>query len=86
MKWTHDIPKRNGWYWHRHVIGDIPDDTPIHCIIMRHPKKVRGRWTYIYDPHPSAYWNGQWRPVTEMPNGYRWFWSNVPIRLPKEAK
>lgn len=85
MKWTTDLPKKTGWYWLRHTVGSIPDDTIIHCVIMRHPVKRRGRWVYKYDERPSAIWRKKWTDVANLPKGYRWQWSDRPIRLPSPA-
>lgn len=83
MKWTHDKPNKDGWWWSRHIIGSIPEDVPIHAIVMQHPVKKRGKWSYKYDDNVSVYWRGQWRSVDEFPTGWNWFWSDSPIKPPK---
>lgn len=85
MHWTRNKPTRTGWYWQRHVVGDIPSDAPRHCIIMRRTVQLRGRWVYQYDKRPSVYWNGKWIDIKDFPEGYRWFWSDKPIRMPQRG-
>jgi hypothetical protein len=82
VKWTTSLPTRTGWYWLRHVVGSIPYDEPVHCVLMRQAVKRRGKWVYNYDGRPSVYWNGRWRDLSAVPTGIRWFWSDRPIRLP----
>lgn len=40
MVWTNKLPTQTGWYWFRHVVGSIPTDTPLHCVICRKAVKL----------------------------------------------
>jgi hypothetical protein len=86
MKWTTELPNKTGWYWLRHTVGAIHSDVPVDCCIMCHPARRRGKWVDVYNKRPSVYWRGEWRDVAEMPKGYRWRWSDRPIRLPNGEK